>query len=68
MGPHPIQPATTFRLRFASLRQAEQDYEFPCDAQGCVDLDSLSRRSFNDYLFARALVGWVFGAPCVRAA
>ena len=56
-----------YRLHFASLRQPEEDYQFPCDADGHVDLDGLSRRSFNDYLFARALVGWVFGAPSVKA-
>ncbi len=66
MGTHPIQPGTCYRLRFPSLEAPEQDYEFPCDAQGRVDLDGLSRRSFNDYLFARALVGWVFGMPSVQ--
>ena len=53
---------------FAALREPEHAYEFPCDAHGRVDLDGLSRRTFNDYLFARALVGWVFGVPSVHSA
>ena len=55
-------------LHFAALREPEHAYEFPCDAHGRVDLDGLSRRTFNDYLFARALVGWVFGVPSVHSA
>lgn len=56
-----------YRLQFPSLKQRGEVLAFPCDVQGRVDLDGLSRRSFNDYLFARALVGWVFGAPSVQA-
>ena len=63
-----IHPDPPYRLHFTALREAQHAYEFPCDAQGRVDLDGLSRRSLNDYLFARALVGWVFGAPSVRPA
>jgi len=63
-----IQAEAGYRLHFAALREPEHAYEFPCDAHGRVDLDGLSRRTFNDYLFARALVGWVFGAPSVHSA
>jgi hypothetical protein len=67
MGTDAIHPGAAYRLHFASLCQPGPAFEFPCDAAGRVDLDGLSRRSFNDYLFARALVGWVFGAPSVQA-
>jgi hypothetical protein len=62
----PSDPAAAYSLCFQSLAQPEQAYAFPCDAQGRVDLDGLSRASFNDYLYARALVGRLFEAPSVR--
>jgi hypothetical protein len=40
-----------------------QDFAFPCDAQGHVEISGLSERSRNDYLFARAVVGREFSAP-----
>jgi hypothetical protein len=41
---------------------------FPCDAQGRVDMDALSERARNDYLFARAAVGREFSTPVCRRA
>lgn len=63
-----IHPAAGYRLCFQSLNEPEETYAFPCDAHGRVDLDALSRCSFNEYLYARALVGMQFKAPAVRGA
>jgi hypothetical protein len=41
---------------------------FPCDASGQVNLDALSDRGRNNYLFARAMVGREFSTPDVRIA
>ena len=40
---------------------------FPCNATGNVNLDALSGRERNDYLFARALSGRDFTRPVVEA-
>ena len=50
-------------LRFRSLCDPDHVYAFPCDAAGCVDMDSLSEQCRNDYLFARALVGIEMARP-----
>ena len=55
-----------YELRFGSPCEGCV-YAFPCDAQGHVDLQSLGLRAFNDYLFARALVGLRFSKPSVWA-
>ena len=54
-----------FELRFASLSDRGRGYTFPCDAQGQVDMDALSVRVRESYLFARAVVGSVLSAPIV---
>jgi hypothetical protein len=56
-----------FELRFFHLFCPGRWYSFPCDAQGCVDLDSLSESLRNNYLFARALVGHELSAPVTWA-
>ncbi len=42
-----------------------QALSFPCNAQGCVDMDALSERRRCDYLFARATIGQDYGWPHV---
>ena len=54
-----------FQLRYLSLFDSGRGFAFPCDAQGHVDLDHLSERSRNNYLYARALVGREFRLPAV---
>lgn len=53
-------PATAgspaFLLRFRPLAGG-RGYAFPCDSSGHVDLDGLSERGRDSYLFARAVVG-----------
>jgi hypothetical protein len=63
-----MQTAACFELRFQSLFNEGRALGFPCDDAGHVDLDSLSERKRNNYLFARAMVGREFAIPQVREA
>src|SRR4051812_47823070 len=54
-----------FRLCFRSLFNSGRGYAFPCDALGHVDLDALTDRARNNYLFARAMVGRELAVPAV---
>jgi hypothetical protein len=58
--------AADFELRFASLFDQGRGYAFPCDAQGHVDMDTLSARALTNYLCARTLIGRDFAAPRVQ--
>lgn len=60
----PTQPQ--FELRFQSLFDSGRGYAFPCDPTGHVDLDSLSERARNNYLYARAMVGRELAVPALR--
>lgn len=53
-------------LRFQSLFDEGRAYAFPCDAQGKVDLDALSERARNNYLYARAVIGLEVAMPHVE--
>lgn len=55
-----------FELRFQSLFDSGRGYSFPCDPKGLVDLDGLSDRARNNYLYARAMVGRELAVPAVR--
>lgn len=63
-----IEPAPSFEVRFFSLFKPGRGLAFPCDAHGHVDLDALSERARNNYLYARATVGREHCAPLVCAA
>jgi hypothetical protein len=52
-------------LRFRSLFNQGRGYAFPCDPSGKVDMDRMSERTRNAYLYARAIVGLELAAPCV---
>lgn len=54
-----------FEVRFMSLYLQGRGLVFPCDARGHVDLDGLSERARNNYLFARAMVGRENSAACI---
>jgi hypothetical protein len=54
----------THEIRFQSLFR-ERGLCFPCDAQGHVELDALSDRARENYLYARAVVGVEFAYPKV---
>jgi hypothetical protein len=55
-----------FELRFQSLFDSDRGFAFPCDPEGRVDLDQLSDRARNNYLYARAMVGRELSVPAVR--
>ena len=57
-----------FQIRFQSLFNEGRGLAFPCDVAGRVDLDALSERGRNNYLFARAMVGREFATPSVLLA
>jgi hypothetical protein len=57
---------TRFQLRYRSLFNHGRGYAFPCDARGRVELDALSERARNNYLFARAMVGREMALPSVE--
>jgi hypothetical protein len=54
-----------WELRFESLFQQGRALAFPCDARGRVELDALSDRARQNYLYARAVVGREFATPAV---
>jgi hypothetical protein len=67
----PIMNSTSqsqFELLFRSLFDSGRGYAFPCDQRGAVDLDHLSDRARNSYLYARAMVGRELEVPAVRPA
>lgn len=53
----------SFELRFRSLFHEGRAMAFACDADGRIDLDRLSDRARQSYLYARALVGRDFAQP-----
>lgn len=56
-----------YALWFHPLLDADGTLSFPCDAAGRVDMDALSDRARDDYLYARTVVGRVFRPPAIRA-
>jgi hypothetical protein len=68
-APMPLTPSAgferRFELRFRSLFNEGRALTFPCDAQGHVELDALSERARENYLYARAVVGREFATPAV---
>lgn len=62
-----VNPSSRFEVRFDSLFTGGRGMAFPCDEAGRVDLDALSDRGRNCYLYARAMMGRQYAAPCVVA-
>jgi hypothetical protein len=58
--------ATRYRLCYRSLFDRGRGYAFPCDRRGRVDMDRLSERARNNYLYARAMVGRELSLPAVE--
>ncbi len=58
--------ADNFQVRFDDLFHAGRCLSFPCDAQGLVDIDALSERARENYLYARAMMGREYAAPVVH--
>jgi hypothetical protein len=58
--------AASFVLVFRSLFQSGQAFAFACDPQGRVDMDGMSERARNNYLYARAMIGRELHYPSVH--
>jgi hypothetical protein len=67
-SPMPLQDGPGYELRFQSLFDEGRAYAFPCDAAGHVDIDRLSERARQNYLYARAVIGREVAMPAVRRA
>jgi len=61
-----MNASTAYQLRFRSLFNAGRGFAFPCDPSGQVDLDRMSERARNNYLYARAMVGRELSVPAVE--
>jgi hypothetical protein len=59
--------ALDFQVHFDDLFHAGRSLSFPCDDKGRVDIDALSERARENYLFARAMVGRDYAAPSLHA-
>jgi hypothetical protein len=56
----------TYELRFESLINPGHVYSLACDAEGRVDMNGLSARERDRYLYARAVIGREFSAPRIQ--
>ena len=56
-----------YELHYARLLGVGRSFVFPCDAAGNVEMDSLTERARENYLFARSAVGVEMALPTVRA-
>jgi len=65
-APMPLMPFANYELRFQSLFNEGRGLAFPCDAAGHVDMDLLSQRARDNYLYARTVVGREFATPAVQ--
>jgi len=55
-----------YELRFRSLFKPGRGLSFDCDSSGNVDLDALSARARDNYLYARTVIGREFFNPVVQ--
>ncbi len=55
----------SFELRFQSLFNAGRALAFPCNAQGQVDLKTLSERGARNYSDALVAIGREYSVPVV---
>jgi hypothetical protein len=65
---NPSTATSSYQLHYRSLFDPGRGFAFPCDAHGLVDLNGLSERARNNYLFARGMVGKELEFPIVEAA
>jgi hypothetical protein len=70
MNTSPVCAATETRyeLRFTNLFNRGRGYAFPCNAQGLVEIDTLSDKGRTNYFYARFAVGMELSRPCVSLA
>lgn len=55
-----------YELCFLPLHAGAEPLRFACDSGGKVDLNAMDRATLNNYLYARALVGWHFSVLVVQ--
>jgi hypothetical protein len=65
MSTSTISIDAAYELRFRSLFNEGRALAFPCDQAGQVDMDRLSDRARNNYLYARTVIGREFSMPAV---
>lgn len=65
---NPPRGTGDYELHFRSLFDEGRAYVFPCDATGLVDMDALSERARENYLYARTVIGREFSVPAVQPA
>ena len=65
MSPSTRLSRAGYEIRYQPLSGRGRELSFPCDACGQVELDALSDRARNDYLFARAVVGREYARPAI---
>ena len=58
-----MQTAAAFEIRFQSLFNQGRALAFPCDSAGMVNLDAMSEKARNNYLFARGMIGREYAMP-----
>jgi len=61
-----MQTAAAFEIRFQSLFNQGRALAFPCDSAGIVNLDAMSEKARNNYLFARGMIGREYATPYVQ--
>ena len=61
-----MQTAAAFEIRFQSLFNHGRALAFPCDSTGVVNLDAMSEKARNNYLFARGMIGREDATPCIQ--
>jgi hypothetical protein len=69
-----LQPVSTdtapdsdrYGLRYRSLFLPGRGYVFPCDAQGNVEISTLSDRARHNYLYAQTVAGSELDLPLVE--
>jgi hypothetical protein len=67
MSAVPVGPShAAYEIRFQA-RCGDTTWSFPCDMHGRVDMDLMEERDRNNYLFARAVIGYRFLAPKIVA-
>jgi hypothetical protein len=64
--PHEVRAHARYELRFQSLFDDGRGYAFDCDADGRVDIGTLTESGRCHYLQACARVGRDFATPALR--
>jgi len=58
--------ARRYEICYQPLSKEGRALSFPCDEKGHVQMDALSDRARNSYLYARAVVGREYARPAVQ--